>query len=72
MNLAAVDKVEDLKHDEGVENKGKVSGIDFGLIVDRAIVGVSVDVNHSTATNCPSNYAIVPFPRGVSSESSTH
>lgn len=71
MQFPAVQKVEDLHHNKGVENEGKMPRIDLKLFVYRLVVVVPVDKSHSSTSNSTSYNSIIPFILGMASKGSS-
>ena len=66
----AVEEVEDLHHDEGVEDKCEVSGDDFVFCENWVVVMLPTDCSHSSASNCASDDTVCPLVFWVVGEQS--
>ena len=56
MEFTAVKEIEDLHHDESVEDEGEVTGVDVEVVVAGGVVGGTVDEDEATGS---SEYAVV-------------
>ena len=62
MYFPTIDEIEDLQHDEGVENKGEMSRIDAGLVVRSYVVVTAGESVESAAANIPADNPTIPLP----------
>ena len=67
-DFPAVEEIEYLHHDEGVEDEGEMSGVDFCLLIDCMIIFVAWDCVITAAADSASLHSVVPFPGGVGGE----
>ena len=68
MELLGIDKVEDLHHDEGVEDESEVSRKDSVLAVNWSVVIFTVDEIQTAASDCTTDDAVLPFVLRVAGE----
>lgn len=61
MEFFGIEEVEDLEHDEGIEDEGEMSGNDHGLLVNSLIIPSSIDLFHSSASDGSTDNSVVPF-----------
>jgi len=62
VNFAAVDEIEDLEHDKGVEDEGEVPRVNVSIVKDVSIVIFTSNRGESSTTHLPSDYLIFPLP----------
>ena len=53
VKFTAVEEVEDLHHDKGVEDKGEVPRVEVEFILDGLIVNIAVNEVETTWPDCP-------------------
>lgn len=68
VDFAAVDEIEDLHHDEGIEDEGEVSGVDSESIEGSFVVSISRNSHDPATADSTSYLAVVPFPLRVGGE----
>lgn len=61
MKFPTIKEIEDLHHDKGIENKGKVPGIDPKLLINGHIIGTAINKIEPTTSNRPPNNPILPL-----------
>ena len=61
MEFAGVEEIEDLHHDEGVEDEGEVTRVDPVLVEDGEVVVRARRVIEATRADSTANYSVVPF-----------
>ena len=61
MYLPSIDKIKYLYHHKGIKNKRKMPRIHLSCIKHCLIIIIAVDLMETAATNCSTNYTIMPF-----------
>jgi len=61
VDFAAVEEIEHLKHDKGVEDEGEVPRVNVSIVKDISIVIFASNCGESSATHLPSDYPILPL-----------
>jgi hypothetical protein len=61
MYFPSIDKIKDLHHDEGIENKCKMTRVHFGLLKNRIVILIALNSIETTTTDSSPNYSIPPF-----------
>ena len=61
MEFSTIDKVKNLKEDEGVEDKGEMSGVSSSVFKDSFVIWITISEERSSTSNCSSDNSIVPF-----------